>query len=300
LSYYKNDARFQELEYLAQFERTRWVDELFPGSGSFERDKKRQMIASLILRGMLNGPDVQAKHYTPGKHSSAYANLGESMEQYIRTEQAQLIHALMNGERVNLEMGHLGRLRLFELQDQLRATRQREAFGILFDARDVERDVAVAILNSRPDSPVSLAYLDMNGLKAFNEDGDHATGDAAIKAFFHVLEKAVSGVGDAYRKGGDEVVVIMPGTPLAEARRCMRGALMSLAKEEISVKGVRRKLSSACGIVEVTSPQAEAVAAIHRADLVQKEAKAASKRPDATRSSALAVQGEKEVELLDS
>jgi diguanylate cyclase (GGDEF)-like protein len=299
LSDYKNDARFQELEFLAQFERDRWVDVSFPGSGSFERDKKRQMIVSLILRGMLNGPDVEAKHYTPGKHSHPHADPGESMEQHFRTERAQLIHALMKGERGNLEMGHLGRLRFYELQDQLRATRLREAFGILFDGRHVERDVAVAILNSKPDSPVALAYLDMNGLKAFNEDGDHATGDAAIKAFFHVVEKAVSGVGDAYRKGGDEVVVIMPGTPLADARRCMKGTLMSLSKEVISVKGVRRQLSSACGLVAVSSPQAEAEAEIHRADLVQKEAKAASKRPDGSRSSALAVQGEK-VELLDS
>ena len=296
MSNYTNDARFQELQFLAQFEQKRWVKVHYPRDGeTFERAKQKQMVLSLILREMLNGPDVLTK----GGDGLRADLLAERMERQIRIERVHLIDSLVRGEVVELEMGHLGRLRLFELHDQLRATRQREAFGILFDARHVERDVAVAILNSRPDSPVSLAYLDMNGLKAFNEDGDHATGDAAIKAFFHVVEKAVSGVGDAYRKGGDEVVVIMPGTPLGEARRCMRGALMSLSKEEISVKGVRRKLSSACGVVAVASPQAEAEAEIHRADLVQKEAKAASKRSDGSRSSALAVQGE-EVELLDS
>jgi diguanylate cyclase (GGDEF)-like protein len=296
VSNYTNDARFQELQFLAQFEQTRWVKVRYSSRGeTFERSKERQMILSLILREMLNGPDVRATSY-----ASAYTNvheLADSMERQIRIERVRLIESLLNGDEVNLEMGHLGRLRLFELQDELRATRLREAFGILFDGRYVERDLAVAILNSRPEAPASLAYLDMNGLKAFNEDGDHATGDAAIKAFFHAVEKAVSGAGDAYRKGGDEVVVIMPGTPLDEARRRMRGALVSLAGEEVSVKGVPRKLSSACGLLSVVAPQAQAEAELLRADHLQKKAKAASKRPDGSRCSALVAQDETE-ELL--
>lgn len=290
MSNYTNDARFRELQFLAQFEQTRWVRKHYDRSGgSFESSKERQMILSLILRGMLNGPDVRDTSYRNAYVNNTY-ELATSMEQQNRTETARLIESLLNGQEVTLEMGHLGRLRLFELQDQLRATRLREAFGILFDGRHVERDLAVAILNSRPDEPVSLAYLDMNGLKSFNEDGDHATGDAAIKAFFHVVDKAVSGAGDAYRKGGDEVVVIMPGTPLKEAQRRMHGALASLANEAVEVKGVPRKLSSACGLLSVSTPQAKVEEAIQSADHLQKEAKEASKRPDGSRRSALKVQ----------
>lgn len=289
MSNYTNDARFRELQFLAQFEQTRWVRKQYvKGADSFERSKERQMILSLILRGMLNGPDVRATSYNAFAHKPN--DLAAIIEQQNRVETAQLIHSLLNGQEVTLEMGHLGRLRLFELQDQLRATRLREAFGILFDGRHVERDLAVAILNSQPDEPVSLAYLDMNGLKSFNEDGDHATGDAAIKAFFHVVDKAVSGAGDAYRKGGDEVVVIMPGTPLKEAQRRMHGALASLANEAVEVKGVPRKLSSACGLLSVNNPQAKVEESIQRADHLQKEAKEASKRPDGSRRSALKVQ----------
>lgn len=254
------------------------------------------MVLSLILREMLNGPDTRTTSY-----SNAYTNnvheVADSMERQIRIERVRLIESLLKGDEVHLEMGHLGRLRLFELQDQLRATRLRESFGILFDGRYVERDLMIAILNSRPEEPVSLAYLDMNGLKAFNEDGDHATGDAAIKSFFHAIEKAVSGVGDAYRKGGDEVIVIMPGAPLEIAQQRMRGALTSLAREEINVKGIPRKLSSACGLLTVTTPQAHAEAEIQRADHLQKKAKEASKLSDGSRCSALMVQG-KDIELL--
>lgn len=294
---YKSDARFRELQFLARFEKDRWVKVSYPGSGSFERDKERQMIISLILRGMLNGPDVRLSSHSGSASHYPFDDLAESIERQNRIERAQLIESLLKGQEVSLEMGHLGRLRFFELQDELRATRLREAFGILFDGRYVERDLSVAIMNSQKEAPVSLAYLDMNGLKAFNEDGDHATGDEAIKAFFHTVEKAVSGAGDAYRKGGDEVVVIMPGTPLEEARQRMRGALTALGREEVSVKGEPRKLSSACGLLAVSTPQAQAEAEIQRADHLQKKAKAASKSLAGNRRSALAVHGD-EVELI--
>ena len=280
MSNYKHDARFQELQFLTRFTQDRWVRVGYPrGGGTFERDKERQMVLWLIRHGMLNGPDVRGHPYD-------YVG---TLEQQDLSEMQRLINSLLSSEEVSLEMGHPGRLRLAELQDQLKATRLREPFNILFDGRHVERDLSVALMNIRPDEPVSLAYLDMNGLKAFNEEGDHATGDAAIKAFFNAVDKAVTGLGDAYRKGGDEVVVIMPGTPLETARQRMCSALMALATEEVSVKSEPRRLTSACGLLSVTSPKAQAETELQRADHLQKKAKAASKLKDGSRCSALAV-----------
>jgi diguanylate cyclase (GGDEF)-like protein len=297
LSTYKHDARFRELQFLAQFEQKRWLKVHFPSDGgTYESDKQRQMVLWLIRHGMLNGPDVRSRTYS-NAYTRNVGELAESMEQQDRIEMVRLIESLLNGEQVSLEMGHPGRLRLAELQEELKATRLRERFNILFDGRHVDRDLSVAILNSRPDAPVSLAYLDMNGLKAFNEDGDHATGDIAIKAFCTVVDKAVTGVGDAYRLGGDEVVVIMPETPLETARQRLRGALIAVGKEEVSVNGKPRRLSSACGLLSISSAEAQAEAELQRADHLQKKAKAASKIADGSRRSALCVQDEA-VELL--
>ncbi len=279
------------MQFLAQFEQMRWVKVRYPaGSDTFESAKDRQMVLWLIRHGMLNGPDVRTHSYSDSV-TWQMAELADSMEHQDRIETVSLIEALLKGQEVSLEIGHPGRVRLAELQDQLKATRIREPFNILFDGRYVERDLAVAILNSRPEAPVSLAYLDMNGLKAFNEDGDHATGDIAIKAFFNAVDKAVAGLGDAYRKGGDEVVVIMPETPLETARQRLRGALKALDTEVVSVNGEPRKLSSACGLLSVNSPQAQAEAELQRADHLQKQAKKASKLDDGSRCSALSVQG---------
>ena len=254
------------------------------------------MVISLILGGMLNGPDLQD---TPQDfEGTQYLNTTARADYFTarsRLHTAEAISKLLgggNGRGLDLEMGHLGRLRLYELQDQLKVTRLREPFGILFDARYVERDLSIAIMNIRPDAPVALAYLDMNGLKAFNEEGDHATGDAAIKAFFRAIDKAASGAGDAYRKGGDEVVVVMPGLSLKEAQKHMNAILVSLAKETVSVNGEHRRLSSSCGLISISKNTAEAEGEIHRADLVQKKAKDASKPSGQERCSALFVQDE--------
>ncbi|WP_158625638.1 GGDEF domain-containing protein [Corallococcus carmarthensis] len=285
---YVNDARFRELQFLARFEQERWISVSFPLGGSeFMSAKKMQMVMSLIHRGILNGPDTRRGYDSIDMRYTS--TLAQQMESEDRREQALLVGRLLSGQTVGLEMGHLGRLELARLQDELRATRLREPFDILYDGRYAERDLAIAIMNIQADSPVSVAYLDMNGLKAFNEDGDHATGDEAIKAFFHVLEKAVSDVGDAYRKGGDEVVVVMPATPLEQARRRLHAALASLSGETVKVKGVPRHLSSSCGLVVVNDVKAEAAATIHRADLVQKVAKERSKADPARRRSVLAV-----------
>jgi hypothetical protein len=68
-----------------------------------------------------------------------------------------------------LRLTHPGRVRLSELKQALRAGREREPFGILWDVRHWEQDLQVAILDARGGSPLALAYLDMNGLKLVND-----------------------------------------------------------------------------------------------------------------------------------
>jgi hypothetical protein len=49
-----------------------------------------------------------------------------------------------------LRLTHLGRIRLSELKQDLRARRERDSFGILWDVRHWEQDVQIAILYTYP------------------------------------------------------------------------------------------------------------------------------------------------------
>jgi diguanylate cyclase (GGDEF)-like protein len=59
--------------------------------------------------------------------------------------------------------------------------------------------------------PVTVVAIDLNGLKATNDEGGHAAGDALLRRAGEVLAKAADKPACAARIGGDEFVLLMPG-----------------------------------------------------------------------------------------
>ena len=59
--------------------------------------------------------------------------------------------------------------------------------------------------------PLSVITIDLNGLKAINDDHGHAAGDALLRRVGEVLAKAVDASACAARVGGDEFTVLLPG-----------------------------------------------------------------------------------------
>nr|WP_249334215.1 GGDEF domain-containing protein [Comamonas sp. PE63] len=60
--------------------------------------------------------------------------------------------------------------------------------------------------------PLSMIAIDMNGLKVVNDEHGHTAGDAMLRRMGEVLTKAVDAPACAARIGGDEFVVLLPGT----------------------------------------------------------------------------------------
>ncbi|MGC9185836.1 MAG: sensor domain-containing diguanylate cyclase [Thiomonas sp.] len=71
--------------------------------------------------------------------------------------------------------------------------------------------------------PVSVIMLDLNGLKAVNDDLGHAAGDALLRRAGEVLGKSVDKPHYAARVGGDEFVLLLPDTDASGAQAlCQR------------------------------------------------------------------------------
>lgn len=59
--------------------------------------------------------------------------------------------------------------------------------------------------------PVSVAIIDLNGLKEVNDRLGHAAGDSLLQRLGEILNGAVSAPSHAARIGGDEFALLMPG-----------------------------------------------------------------------------------------
>ena len=96
------------------------------------------------------------------------------------------------------------------LSDQVEALGRDPLTG-MYDRRSGEERLAAEISRAeRFARPLTILLLDINGLKAINDEFGHAAGDELIRRFAERLNKAIRASDLAVRLGGDEFLVLLP------------------------------------------------------------------------------------------
>jgi two-component system chemotaxis response regulator CheY len=108
-------------------------------------------------------------------------------------------------------------------------------------AESLEREIERA---RRYRQSLSLIMLDLDRLKAINDEYGHDAGDEAIRLVAQVLKSAVRSFEIVARQGGDEFAVLLPNTNLAEAERLAERLRAEV--ESRSVRGIA--LSASIGV----------------------------------------------------
>lgn len=90
------------------------------------------------------------------------------------------------------------------LEDVMTGLANRRAFE-----RDLERLVAQSI---REHAALTVAVADIDGLKRINDTLGHEQGDALLVAVAAALQKSCRASDEAFRIGGDEFALLLPGT----------------------------------------------------------------------------------------
>ena len=90
-------------------------------------------------------------------------------------------------------------------------------------------DVHLAEATSAATQPCAVALIDLDRFKDVNDGRSHAVGDVVLREIAGTLRRALRSRDVVARYGGDEFVVIMPSTPLAEASAALTRATKAIA-----------------------------------------------------------------------
>jgi len=167
--------------------------------------------------------------------------------------------------RENAELrAELGRLQA--RLEEMEGLADRDALTPLFNRRALVRElVRTRDFAGRYGAPASLAYFDLDGLKAINDRFGHAAGDAALKAVAAQLLGHIRGSDVAGRMGGDEFAVILAQSNGFQAEAKAEALAAAIAASPVEGLPAAMQVKVSWGVAEIR-PDAEPEAVIAEAD----------------------------------
>lgn len=121
---------------------------------------------------------------------------------------------------------------------------------------------------------LALAYLDLDRFKLINDLYGHNAGDVVLQQVCKRVQRPLSGNMALGRVGGDEFLLVMRQTPLAQAEAICRDIVASLSATPYQVGERAFQVRGSIGLIEV-GPGTSAKDALSVADRTCREAKSA-------------------------
>jgi len=112
---------------------------------------------------------------------------------------------------VSIEQDNLKRIEYLSFHDQLTGLYNRHFFEAELKRLDTPRNL-----------PISIVVADVNGLKLINDAFGHEAGDELLKKAAEVMLSQCRADEIVTRIGGDEFVILLPGTGLSDTERIVK------------------------------------------------------------------------------
>jgi diguanylate cyclase (GGDEF)-like protein len=186
-------------------------------------------VISLTLPGLIGSP---AQKFEFNLQQSVRALVGLVLLFNIYAIYQQLLMKRMRTQ-VAAQLGML--IRMKAQAQEFRKLATVDPLTGLHNRRVAEQRLAGEVARSRRyGGPLTVMMLDLDGFKQVNDLHGHAAGDALLREFAVRLNAAIRGSDVAMRIGGDEFMVLLPGTPPHEVNHL----LPRLQNIQVDVRGI--------------------------------------------------------------
>ncbi len=148
------------------------------------------------------------------------------------------------------------------LRESLRQQALRDPLTGLFNRRYLEETLPRDLhRNAREEGELALAMLDLDHFKQVNDRFGHEAGDAVLRAVGQLLLSTLRRSDIACRFGGEEFVLVLPGTGVGDAQRRLEALRQQMAENHFSHAGVALgpltiSIGLACAPDDADSPEA--------------------------------------------
>lgn len=136
--------------------------------------------------------------------------------------------AVAVGETIKLSLYNL------KLREELREQAIHDPLTGLCNRRYLEENLWRELHRARRgNSPLCVVMLDLDNFKRFNDTFGHDAGDSMLRELAHLLCEKLRKSDIACRYGGDEFVVVLPNSSLADARRRVEQIRVMVAEKQL-------------------------------------------------------------------
>jgi diguanylate cyclase len=212
-----------------------------------ERNAARDALKALIqqLLGELGslGEQTGRYHDSVSRHAEAIsrADTLQSLASVVRemVEESRAVQILVSQTHQRLLSQHTraGELesRVRELEADLRRLSEEVTTDALTQvanrrglAQAFDKECAVQLREGDPAAPLAIGLIDIDNFKKLNDTLGHQAGDHALKALAAAVSERLRPADLLARFGGEEFVVLLPATPIAEAQQVLSRLQRSL------------------------------------------------------------------------
>jgi len=144
----------------------------------------------------------------------------------------------------------------------------------VLNRRGINTVLELAIIAIPAGIPLALAYLDLDRFKLINDLYGHPAGDEILKQVCERIDGMLTGGQRMGRVGGDEFVIVFPGTQIAAASWVCRGIVDAIGTAPYRIGDKAFQVGVSIGLIEV-SGNTKIKDAISSADRACREAKSA-------------------------